>query len=783
MQIKTILNKENRSLVLAIVSIVYLVMMFIIWNVNISFFQANNSAIYKLSTRIFALALLLNIDRIIQEKRLKTIAIYVLIILLLTFNSWFIVNGARSRSFIYSVIPVFMVYQLTSQLERKRIINYGFHALLGLFFFYNVVGVIGALFRLDQFFFNIPNILIDNYRYSSILTNPNAWGEFAVISLYIATYFLIKNDKLLPRLIYLVLIAFSCLALIASMSRNAILMAMLLYLGILIFIKNFDNFIKKYCIIGLSAAVLGVIALFIINTEFVLKLFRLTQGLTGRNEIWEFMIRHIKDYFWFGMGYGNNALLIFKDGVLTLTSAHNLYLGLIYEMGFLPFVILILYFIKKIVDSFRYIKYTKKYRVDLILTGIFLFSFLVGQFFEYTFFKIGSMNTFIFIIFGLLIEDIRSVKEEGIYKKKITHLITGLDNGGSESMLYKVLKYGDQGKFKFKVISLDTKGFYGDKIEALGIEVVALELKNIKRLPISIYNLIKHIITSDVLQSWLYHANLLGVIVGRILLIDKIIWGVRQADVSYEHNKKSTMKIARISKYFSWLTDYILSCSDETTNAHQQLGYSKKRFVTIYNGFELDLFKYDPSLREEVRRELNINDDEIVFINVARYDIQKDHETMFKALEMFKEHNQKFKLVLCGMGIEESNQELVEKLENANLSENVILLGIRRDVARLLTGADYFLLSSLGEGFPNALGEAMASELIPVVTNVGDCKMIVGKAGEVVKKQDPTSFYQAILKVVNLNDEEKANLRKDARDRIVNTFDIKKITKQYESLY
>src|SRR5690606_18211976 len=165
---------------------------------------------------------------------------------------------------------------------------------------------------------------------------------------------------------------------------------------------------------------------------------------------------------------------------------------------------------------FRYIKYTKKYRVDLILTGIFLFSFLVGQFFEYTFFKIGSMNTFIFIIFGLLIEDIRSVKEEGIYKKKITHLITGLDNGGSESMLYKVLKYGDQEKFKFKVISLDTKGFYGDKIEALGIEVVALELKNIKRLPISMQKLIKDIRTLQVLQTSASHRPLHSV-QGRML--------------------------------------------------------------------------------------------------------------------------------------------------------------------------------------------------------------------------------------------------------------------------
>lgn len=781
--LKTIFSRNNRSVLLSVVAISYLVMMFIIWNVNIEGLGNYSATINRIANYIFVFALLLNIDRVTEEKKLKTIVIYIAIMILLILNSFFITYGYRSRVSIFSVIPIFIVYLLAFQLEGKRILKYGFHALLILFFFYNVVGVVGAIYKFDYFFLGIPNELVDNYRYSSILTNPNSWGEFALISLFISTYFLMKNKEHKKRLIYFVFILASLFALIASMSRTSILIAVILYFGLIVFAQYLDNLLKKLLYISFILAILGFIGLLLFNKEFVVDFLRLTQGLTDRDVIWKHMIEEIKVTFWHGVGYGNGTLVLSFTDDFPVTSAHNLYLGLLFEMGFIPFVILMIYFIKKILENFLYLKYTKKYTIELLWIGIFLIAFLVGQMFEYSFFKVGPMNTFIFVLLGLSIQFIGLSKEEGIYKKKITHMISGLLNGGSESMLYKVLKYGDKSKYRFKVISLGTKGFYGEKIEALGIKVVALNMKSVKTLPVAILKLFHHVKGSDVLQTWLYHANLLGVIVGRILLVDKIIWGVRQADISEEHNKKSTVKIAEGSKYLSWMTDYILSCSDETTLEHQKLGYSAKRFVTIYNGFELSLFKYDPNNRDSMRKELGIKD-EIVFINVARYDVQKDHDTMFGALKRFKETtNLPFKVIMCGIGIEKSNEDLVAKLVKANLTNEAILLGVRSDVAALMSAADYFLLSSLGEGFPNVLGEAMASELIPIVTNVGDCAMIVGDTGEVVPKQDPIAFYNGLMRIVNLDEKEKKKKRKEARMRIENTFDIVEITKQYEALY
>jgi len=780
---KKVLSQKNRLIFLSVVSIYYLIMMFIIWNVNISALGNISSDIDQISGFVFAFALLINIDKIINERRLKYIAIFVLIILLLLYNSFWIDFGARSRDAMFSFIPIFMVYVLSFGLVSKSIVKYGLNGLLGLFFVYNILGILGAILKFDTFFFGIPNVLTDNYRYSSILNNPNAWGEFALISVFIATYFLLKTSNNKLRLIYLILILTSIIALFASMSRTALLVCLVIYAGVLIYSKKLDPLFRKLLIASLIIIVVGIVGLLIFDKDFFLRFLRLSQGLTDRDVVWKHLFDQIKNNFWYGVGYGNGTMILALENTFSVTSAHNLYLGLLYEMGFVPFLVLFIWFIKKIVSCFRYLKYTNKYHLDLFMFGVFLTAFLIGQFFEFSFFKVGPMNTFIFLVFALIIENIRLVKKEGIYKTKVTHMISGLLNGGSESMLYKVLKYADYEKFEFVVISLGDHGFYGKKIEDLGVKVVALNLKSIKHLPVSVVKLVYYISKTDVLQTWLYHANLLGVIIGRLVLVDKIIWGVRQADISEKHNKKSTVLIAGICKYFSWMTDYILSCSDDATLVHEKLGYSSKKFTTIYNGFELSLFKYNPDVRGSLREELGIGE-EIVFINVARYDIQKDHNTLLSALKRFKENNNiPFKIIMCGIGIEKSNEELYKKIKNANLEEETILLGVRSDVNNLMAASDYFLLSSLGEGFPNVLGEAMASNLIPIVTDVGDCSVIVGDSGVVVQKEDPIAFYNGIMRILNLSDDEKAKMRISARQRIEENFDIIQITKEYECLY
>ena len=423
------------------------------------------------------------------------------------------------------------------------------------------------------------------------------------------------------------------------------------------------------------------------------------------------------------------------------------------------------------------------YHKLLMFNGFYL-AFFLGQIFEFSFLRIGAINTFMFLLLGLNQVTINKAREEVKTKLQVTHLITGLGNGGAESMLYKLLKYHNNSKYDVQVISLSDEGYYGDKIKELGIKVVTLNLKKLWYLPISFYRLFKNLHDTDVLQTWLYHANLVGLIVGKLIGVKKIIWGIRQSNVEMDANKPLTVKIAHLCAKLSKYPTYILSNSDSSTKVHVKLGYQKEKFKTIYNGFELDKYYYDENSNQTLKKELDLHD-EVIISNVARWDVQKDHPTLFKAIRILIDtyNFTNFKLLLCGMNMTSDNQALVSLIKQYQLENYVMPLGVRSDVNRIMSLTDIFVLSSLGEGFPNVLGEAMACQCAVVTTDVGDCRDIVGSCGIVVPKQNPQELAEGIYQLLNLSKEEILELGQRARMRILENYDIRTIVKQYEALY
>ena len=91
-------------------------------------------------------------------------------------------------------------------------------------------------------------------------------------------------------------------------------------------------------------------------------------------------------------------------------------------------------------------------------------------------------------------------------------------------------------------------------------------------------------------------------------------------------------------------------------------------------------------------------------------------------------------------------------------------------------------LTSRSEGFPNVLGEAMCSGVPCVATNVGDCKMIIGDTGLIVNSFEPIDIANAWERMYVMSSNEKMNIGKKARDRIVSKFSLSKIVEQYIEL-
>jgi len=367
------------------------------------------------------------------------------------------------------------------------------------------------------------------------------------------------------------------------------------------------------------------------------------------------------------------------------------------------------------------------------------------------------------------------------------HIITGLNTGGAETMLYKLLSNIDRTKFEPGVLSLTDIGSIGKKIEKLGISVKALDMKRGVPDPRYVFRLAAILKKEkpDLVQTWMYHADLIGGLAAKLVRNIPIVWNIRHSNLDPEGNKKTTILIAKACARLSkTIPKKIICCSEASFKVHSELGYEEEKMIVIPNGFDLDAFKPDAEARYSVRRELRIPDDAAIIGMVARFDPQKDHKNLINAAGVLCRSNKNIHFILCGDRITNDNKQLTKWIQEHNLQVNFHLLGRRADISYITAAFDIASSSSsYGEGFPNVVGEAMSCEVPCVVTNVGDSAYIVGDTGIVVPPKNPLAMAKAWEKLIKLPAEERKILGKLARKRIEDNFEINSVVNQYTVLY
>ena len=368
---------------------------------------------------------------------------------------------------------------------------------------------------------------------------------------------------------------------------------------------------------------------------------------------------------------------------------------------------------------------------------------------------------------------------------KILHLITALDTGGSELMLYKVLSGLERTKFSCFVVSLVAPGIVGDKIRDLNIPVYHLGLSRGSFSPGAFVSLSKMLVKTkpDIIQTWLYHSDLLGLLAAKTTGIGKVVWNVRSSHRKPLHYKRLTAITLKLCAKLSRYPDAVIINSNHGKKYHTHIGYHPKRFEVIPNGFDLDRFKPDDLARKKIRNELGFNDDSFCVGMLARFDPMKDHQTFFQSVKYIYKKDLKIEFVLCGDGIVIDNPQLRGWINEFDINASVHLLGLRNDIPEIIAAMDVVALSSVSEGFPNVIGEAMACSVPCVVTDVGDCSSIVDGTGKVVPPKNPEALAEAILQISLLSNEERNKLGKKARERIRTHYSLDKVVNYYESLY
>lgn len=333
---------------------------------------------------------------------------------------------------------------------------------------------------------------------------------------------------------------------------------------------------------------------------------------------------------------------------------------------------------------------------------------------------------------------------------RVLHVITGIEDGGAEAVLYRLVTNDPANRHQ--VISLTGAGKYGALLAKAQIPVHLLDLERGRMRPGALLRLWRIVRAErpDVVQTWMYHGDLVGGAVARLAGVPAVVWGIHNSTLQRGKSKPTTIAVAWLNARLSRAVPRrIICCSHRSAELHWARGYARPLFRIVPNGYDFKKFHPDEAQRAALRHSLGIGDGERLIGMVARFDPQKDHGTLLGALGALKRQGQRFRCLLVGTGADANNAALGLLVARQGLADDVLLLGQRTDIPAVMNALDVHVLSSVGEAFPNVVCEAMACGTPCVVTDVGDSAAIVGDTGWVVAPSDPQAMARALASALN----------------------------------
>jgi glycosyltransferase involved in cell wall biosynthesis len=369
---------------------------------------------------------------------------------------------------------------------------------------------------------------------------------------------------------------------------------------------------------------------------------------------------------------------------------------------------------------------------------------------------------------------------------KILHLITGLHYGGAESMLLGVAQHLQKQGMQQEVISLSTVGAIGQRLQDLGVVVTALHLPR-GRMTVKGWRTLRRLVKEaqpDLIQTWLYHADLAGALLRLSGIRCPLVWGVHHSVDNWREMRATTRLVLHANRLFSrFLPDVIVCCSQSAFQSHAALGYPVKKMVIVPNGIDTQRFRPDEQGGECLRKRLGVPAGSRLIGHCGRWIPLKGHRIFVEMAAMLFNKDAHMHFVMCGEGIDADNATLMAWIEETGLSRNVHLLGGQAAMEEIYQGLDLFVSSSLSEALPLTVMEAMACGVPCVVTDVGDQGALVGGFGAVVMPGSAALLAAGCDNFLQITEEEKARLGQGARQRILNDYSLEAAAQKYQDLY
>lgn len=374
------------------------------------------------------------------------------------------------------------------------------------------------------------------------------------------------------------------------------------------------------------------------------------------------------------------------------------------------------------------------------------------------------------------------------HKKKVCFIINKPIIGGAELFLLKLIR-SISGEIDCHLIFLNAEGPLFNEFSGSDCVIHKLNFsKHPYKLLISSYALYRKIreIKPEIVHTWLYISDLIGGIASYMAGRHKIIWSIRQTNISYSQNNLHTYILIRICGFFSrYIPAKIISCSKIAADNHVRNGlYSSSKIVTIPNGYDTEIYKFSSQKRLTFRDRLGlVNDENKLVAFIGRYDIQKGVDNFIEIAKKISLEMEAVRFVLIGAGCHPDNTELVTLLQDAAILQKTYLMGPSKDIVELMSGIDIVVIPSRGEGFPNVLAEAMSCSVPVVTTNVGEIPIILENIQVCYNPGENDLMAVKVMQILVLDPAKLEILKAKLRNRITNRYKLDYVINQYLDIY
>jgi glycosyltransferase involved in cell wall biosynthesis len=272
----------------------------------------------------------------------------------------------------------------------------------------------------------------------------------------------------------------------------------------------------------------------------------------------------------------------------------------------------------------------------------------------------------------------------------------------------------------------------------------------------------------DVVYSFVGSANIFAALIHPFASPAKLVWSVRASDMDLDHYDWGHRFAYAFERRLSHTANLIISNSHAGVEFAAANGFPETRIAVVPNGIDTEYFRPDASLRAAQRIAWGISNREIAVGMLARLDPMKGHADFVHAAARVAKVRDDIRFLCIGDGVEEVR--LKKMTDDLAISDKVLFAGPTNDPVAALNGLDLFCSASVsGEGFSNAIAEAMACGVRCVVTDVGDSASLVRSCGTVVRPSNPLRLAEAILQQVDTLEDATSPER---RARVVENFSI-----------